>query len=399
MCYLFLQRVLKRRWKSLKRVNMHRVVSKKFYSVRKYQNPPDLILAGGVAVLVFLGMIFLASASSVFSFKKFGNAYFIVGRQIIYGLLPGLLLLGLFSKLDYHRFERHYRFFFFLSVVALLLVFVPGVGNEFGTARSWIVIGGVSFQPSELVKLTFLIFLSGWIQRKGRQQITTFRYGLIPFLLYLGVIVFLIILQPDFGTTLILIFASVVVFFIAGARFFHLFFLSAAGIAAAFLLFLQFPYIHERIMVFLNPEADVHKHGYQVYQSFLAIGSGGLFGKGFGKSQQKFFYLPEVSSDSIFAVIAEETGFVMVVVLIILFLLILYRGVVIAKNAPDPFGRFLAFGISSWIFFQAFFNMAVMTGLAPLTGIPLPFISAGGSSLAMSLAAVGILINISKQRI
>jgi len=277
-------------------------------------------------------------------------------------------------------------------------VFIPGLGNEYGTARSWLNIFGFSFQPSEIAKLTFLIFLAGWIQNKGHEAISSFFGGFLPFMGYLGIIAVLIALQPDLGTLMIIVFMSVLVYFVAGARISHLSYMGLAGLSAIAFLVVKNEYVRKRVLVFLHPLSDIQNTGYQLHQSFLAIGSGGLFGKGLGKSEQKFFYLPEVSSDSIFAIIAEELGFAAVSLLIMLFIVLLFRGVRIALRAPDPFGRFLGLGIITWIISQAFLNIAVMIGLAPLTGIPLPFISAGGTSLAVSLAAMGILVNISRHR-
>jgi len=206
-------------------------------------------------------------------------------------------------------------------------------------------------------------------------------------------------LQPDLGMLMVIAFMSLAVYFVAGAKFRHIGYMCVAGAIAFIAVVFNKPYIANRIKIFLHPSLDRENIGYQIYQAFLAIGSGGIFGKGFGKSAQKFSYLPEVSSDSIFAVIAEEMGFIVVVVLILLYAAIMYRGIMIAQRSPDPFGRFLAAGIVAWITIQTFLNIAVMTGLAPVTGVTLPFISAGGTSLVASLASIGILVNISKHSV
>lgn len=374
-------------------------LSKKYVPKRSFEGHLDTLLLIVVAVLVFFGLLFLASASSIFSYKKFGSAYHMVFRQILSGVLPGAALMYIFSKIDYRRYGKYPHFFFFLSVILLLLVFFPPFAASYGTSQSWVNIFGFSFQPSELVKITFLIFLAGWIQKKGYSSVADLRYGLLPFVMYLGIISFLLVEQPDFGMLLVISLMACIVFFASGARISHFAILGAAGVLLFIIMLSSRPYIVNRFRVFFDPSQDTQNIGYQVSQAFLAIGSGGWFGKGFGKSAQKFSYLPEVSSDSIFAVIAEEMGFFVVLALIFLYLLLAYRGLFISEKAPDPYGRFLAIGIVAWITLQAFLNIAVMVGLAPLTGVTLPFISAGGTSLVTSLAGIGILLNISKHRI
>lgn len=377
---------------------MKSALTRKYSPKFDHRKTPNHLIIIIVGVILFFGILFLSSASSVFSYKKFGSAYYMVFRQIIFGLIPGIALFYIFSKIDYRKYLKISRYFLPLSIALLLLVFIPGIVAQYGSSRSWINIFGFSLQPSELVKITFLIFLAGWIEKKGYQEITDFRRGLAPFVMYLGMIAFLLMLQPDIGMLMVVTFMSLMVFFTAGAKIHHLVYILTSGIIAFVIVILNKPYIADRIKVFLNPGDDSLNLGYQIQQAFLAIGSGGIFGVGFGKSAQKFSYLPEVSSDSIFAVIAEEMGFVVVLVLIILYLMLMYQGILTAQKASDPFGRFLAIGITSWLTFQAFLNVAVMTGLAPLTGITLPFISAGGTSLVTSLMAIGILVNISKYR-
>lgn len=374
-------------------------LTQRFHTKKDLTGNPDFSLLVAVGIMLFFGMLFLASASNVFSYKKFGSAYSMVFRQILFGVLPGLVIFFLASKIDYKRYERFHLIFFLASVFLLLLVFIPGFSAEYGTSKSWINVFGFSFQPAELIKLTFLIFLAGWIQKKGYAQVRDFQSGFLPFLMYLVIISYLMVKQPDLGMLMVILFMSVVVYFAAGAKITHLAYLALIGISLLTFMALSKPYIANRIKIFFNPAEYSKSIGYQVDQAFLAIGSGGFFGKGFGKSSQKFSYLPEVSSDSIFAVIAEEMGFFISSLLVLLYLYIVYRGIHIAQTSPDPFGRFLALGIASWISAQAFLNIGVMTGLMPLTGITLPFISAGGSSLVTSLASIGILVNISKHRI
>jgi len=374
-------------------------LSKKFFVDRAKKGEADYALMGIVGLIIFFGLLFLSSASSVYSYKKFGSTYYVVFHQILTGLLPGIAAFYIFSKIDYKKYLRYTHAHFFISVALLLLVFIPRLSADYGTSRSWINIFGFSLQPSEFVKITFLIFLASWIQRKGYADISDFKRGFLPFLMYLSIISALMALQPDLGMLMVIAFMSLAVYFVAGAKFRHIGYMCVAGAIAFIAVVFNKPYIANRIKIFLHPSLDRENIGYQIYQAFLAIGSGGIFGKGFGKSAQKFSYLPEVSSDSIFAVIAEEMGFIVVVVLILLYAAIMYRGIMIAQRSPDPFGRFLAAGIVAWITIQTFLNIAVMTGLAPVTGVTLPFISAGGTSLVASLASIGILVNISKHSV
>jgi cell division protein FtsW len=240
-----------------------------------------------------------------------------------------------------------------------------------------------------------LLYLATWLDKK-QKGIKDWKYGFVPFVTILGVISFLIVMQPDIGTMSVIIITAISIYFVAGAKFSHLAVLGASG-AALFLALIKIaPYRMARLTVFLNPEIDPQGIGYQINQALLAIGSGGLFGRGLGKSIQKYNYLPEASGDSIFAVIAEELGFIRILLLIALFMILTIKGYKIAKNSPDFYGKLIATGITSWICFQAFLNMAAISGLIPLTGIPLPFISYGGSALLFSLASMGILVNISK---
>lgn len=378
---------------------MRKVIWRKVLRKDHYTSAPDYVLMGVAGIIVLFGLFALASASSVYSLNKFGSPYYVVLHQIYTGIIPGIFAFYFFSHFDYRKLEKFGYIFLAVSIMLLLLVFIPGLAAGYGKTRSWINIFGFSFQPAEAVKLTFLLFLASWMQKRGFSTIASFTYGFLPFLFYMGIIAYLIIQQPDLGTLIIIIFTSIVVYFIAGARKQHLLYIGILGIAGVITKVVKTPYLLNRIHVFLNPESDIENIGYQVYQSLIAIGSGGFFGLGFGKSQQKFLYLPEVSSDSIFPIIAEEMGFLVSSLLIFLFLVFLYRGIKITFQAQDPFGRFLAVGIVSWITFQTFLNIAVMVGLAPVTGIPFPFISAGGTSMVVNVSALGILVNISKHRL
>lgn len=358
---------------------------------------PDYALIGAFGALVLFGLIILSSAGTAIGIQKFNSSYYFLKHQLLYGFLPGIILLLLFAKINYQIWKRFIIPLLAASIILLIIVFIPGVGAEFGTARSWINIGEFSFQPAELVKLTFLLYLATWLERRGAYGVKDFYSGFLPFIFLLGIISALMLLQPDMGTLSIIIFMSTAVFFASGAKMKHVLAMVFAGATAIYLLIVKSPYRAARLTTFLHPELDPQGIGYHINQAFLAIGSGGLWGRGFGLSRQKFQYLPEVTGDSIFAIYAEELGYIMCVLLIALFIFIMYRGLKIAKSAIDPFGRLVAAGIISWITFQAFFNISSMTGILPMTGIPLPFISYGGTALAVGMAAFGILINISKQ--
>lgn len=362
---------------------------------REHKADYGLILVLGV-IIVF-GLIMLSSASSVVAFQKFGDTNYYIKHQLLYGILVGIVAFFVTSNIDYH-FWRRYAFIFMVATLLLLvLVLIPGIGYEYLGARRWINIGGILFQPTELAKLTFLIYLCTWLEKKSENKnLEHLSEGLLAFLTLLGVMGLLVMLQPDLGTMTVIAFISLVVFFIAGAPWKHLTAIGIGGAVVFAILVKIAPYRADRLTVFLNPQLDPQGIGYHINQALLAIGSGGIFGLGLGRSRQKYNYLPEVTGDSIFAVMAEELGFILAVGLIILFVLFMIRGLNIARKAPDTFGKLLASGITLWVMFQAFVNMGAMLSLLPLTGIPLPFVSYGSSSTLMLLIAFGVLINISK---
>ncbi len=366
-------------------------------TINKTLHKPDYKFIITLVLIIVFGLIMLSSASVSLSFEKFGEGYFYVRHQIFYGLLPGIFFLIIFSLIDY-RFWRKISFWLLiLSIVSLILVFIPGLRAEYGTAKSWLNILGISFQPAELVKLTFLIYLASWLESRGKEKTGDFQEGFVPFISLIIVIALLLILQPDIGTMSIIILVSLVVYFVGGANLLHMSFVGFGGLATILLLIKMAPYRAARLMTFLHPELDPQGIGYHINQAFLAIGSGGFWGRGFGMSRQKFQYLPEVAGDSIFAVISEELGFFFATILILAFLYLMYCGFKIAQKAPDNFAKLLVVGIIAWILIQSFVNIGAMVGLLPLTGVPLPFISYGGTSMAVLMAACGIVINISRQ--
>ncbi|MDP2683699.1 MAG: putative lipid II flippase FtsW [bacterium] len=357
---------------------------------------PDYKFIIVVAILLIYGLVMLASASSVVSFEKFGDSNKFLKHQLLYGVLIGVVGFLIASKIDYHIWGKIAFALLAINILLLLAVFIPGIGYEYGGAKRWINLGFTLLQPTEFLKLTFILYLAT-LFTKNIAGIKNTTYGLMPFLIILSTVVILIMLQPDMGTMMTIAITAIVIFFVAGAPLKHLFWIFLGSSGLIFLLIKFAPYRVARFSVFLNPELDPLGIGYHINQALLAIGSGGIFGLGLGHSRQKYLYLPEVTGDSIFAIIAEELGLFFGLILIGLFLYFLLRGLKIAKSSPDLLGRLIAVGIVSWIVIQAFINIAAMVTLLPLTGIPLPFISYGSSALVTTLVASGILVNISKQ--
>lgn len=356
----------------------------------------DYVFLGIVLVLVLFGLVMLASAGAPSGYQRFGDSYHFFKRQLFYGVVPGLIACYIMSKIPYTFWKKWSFAMLVITIVLLVLVFIPGLSAQYGTAHSWIVIGGFSLQPSELVKLTFLLYLASWFEERGKENIENFSYGFLPFIFLLGLVMGLIILQPDMGTMLIIVLEILMVYYVAGGNILHLGLLGVSGMVLVYLMIKLSPYRANRLMTFLHPELDPQGIGYHINQAFLAVGTGSWFGRGYGHSRQKFQYLPEVTADSIFAIIAEELGFFISVIVIGLFVYLFYRGLGIAKKAPDMYGKLLVIGIVGWFIVQAFVNIGAIIGLLPLTGVPLPFISAGGTSMLISLAAVGLVLNISR---
>ena len=357
----------------------------------------DWYLIGAIWLLIIFGLIMLASAGVAQGWNKHADVYYYIKHQLLVGFLPGTLAFIFFWFFDYKKLQKYAGTMLFLSIGLLVLVLIPGIGGGWGSADSWIHVFGFSFQPSEAVKLTFLIYLSSlWSQKEGH-HIKDLSAGFMPFLAVLGVIAFLMMCQPDTGTLLVIVAISLSAYFAAGASILHLTWLGGLGVAGLWLAIKLAPYRAARWMIFLHPELDPKGKGYHIGQAVLAIGSGGWFGRGYGHSRQKFAYLPEASGDSIFAVTAEELGFFLTCAVIAAFTFVAIRGFKLAARCKDKFGRLLVVGIITWFVIQAFVNMCSMMGLMPMTGVTLPFVSYGGSSLLATMAAAGMLANISKQ--
>lgn len=366
------------------------------YLSQKVKNP-DYFLLTIILILVIFGFFILSSASIIISQSKFGDPYYYLKHQLIYGLIFGLIGFLIAYKFPYFKLKKFALPLLILNIILLILVFVPKIGFSYGGAKRWISIGPIFFQPSELLKFSFIIYLAAWLDKK-KPFLKNFWFGYLPFLFMIALISLLIITQPDTGTLGIILISSLFMFFTAETKILHIILTIILGSGVLFLLIKISPYRLKRFLVFLNPEIDPLGISYQINQAILAITSGGIFGLGFGKSLQKYNYLPHPATDSIFAIFAEETGFLGVLILLIIFFLLFLRGLKIAKETPDRFGKFLAIGIVSLITTQAIINIAAISGLMPLTGIPLPFISYGGSALFIFLTASGTLLNISKYK-
>lgn len=366
-------------------------------SPRKAGHEPDKLLILDVGLIVVAGLILLSSVSAVSAYSQFGSSYYYLNHQLI-GVVIGGFLFFFLSRIDYHVWRKYGFLFLIISILFLVLVFIPGLSAKYGTAQSWINVGGFSLQPSEFVKIFFLIYLVAWLERR-KDKLSQINEGILPFLLVLGVIAALMLMQPDLGTLFIIAATSFLVYFIGGGKKFHLAVIFIFGSLFLALVVNFYPYQMDRIKCWSAPDFDSRDTCYQVNQSLIAVGSGGILGKGLGQSRQKFMYLPEVTSDSIFAVIAEEIGFIFSSLFIFLYLFLFYRGALIAKRAPDNFGKLLAVGVVVWIAVQTILNIGGMINLIPMTGVPLPLVSYGGSAIVAALIALGILVNISKQTV
>lgn len=361
--------------------------------VRAITGRPDTLIVLPAMGLLTIGLVMVFSASSVQALLETNDALYYAKRQFI-GLVLGLVAMGLLSRIDYHWLRRLAWPGMLMSVA--LLVAVLFVGREISGAKRWIPLGFINLQPSEVTKLALIFCVADWLDRR-RDLIMSFWRGYLPPLLVTAILFGLVMLEPDLGTGLTLGAITVVMLFAAGASGLHIFLTGLMAIAGIVALIWMEPYRMRRIMGFRNPWADPLDTGFQTIQSLLAVGSGGLFGSGLGQSRQKYFYLPEQHTDFIFGIVGEELGFLGATLVVVLFFLLCWRGLRAALRAPDFFGTTLATGLTALIGVQAFLNMGVVTGLLPVTGITLPFLSYGSSSLVVTLAAVGVLLNISRQ--
>jgi len=350
----------------------------------------DYLLLVIVAALLIIGLMMVYSATFDLAYKEYEQPTYFFVRQVLWAAM-GVAVLLVMARIEYHNWRR-----FSILIMAgtlILLGAVLFVGSErFGAQRS--LFNG-SIQPSELCKLALVIYIAHWLSSKGA-QIRQVTYGLIPFSILIGLVAALIILQPDFSTAVLIVATAVAMFFLAGSDPFQLVICFIVGSATFAFLITRAPYRLARVVAFLDPLGDSYGSGYQVRQTLIALGSGGISGLGLGASRQKFGYLYASHTDGIFAILGEELGLIGCLVVIGLFAALAYRGFKIALEAPDSFGTLLASGITCWLIFQALINIAVITATVPFTGIPLPFISFGGSSLAVSMAGIGLLLSVSR---
>jgi cell division protein FtsW len=357
---------------------------------------PDRILLLIVLALVISGFAIFLSAS-LGQVGKDSASFATVALKQLGVLLGGLILTIVFSNLPYKTLKPYSPYLFGLAIIATTLVFVPSLGFTFNGARRWLELGPLTLQPSEFLKFTFIIFLAAWASAK-KDRLQHWTEGFLPFLFFLGIVGSLMIMQPDTGTLMVMIIGALGIFVTAGGHWRHLFLLFALGVMAVGILAFTRPYIRDRLETFINPQNDITGSSYQINQSLIAIGSGGLRGRGFGQSVQKFNFLPEPIGDSIFAVASEEFGLLGASLLVLLYLTFALWGLKLMTHVIDPFGRYLGTGLIILITGQAFINIGAMIGLLPLTGVPLPFISHGGTALLFALIEVGIILNISKTK-
>jgi cell division protein FtsW len=377
------------------------------------EKKPDYFLGFLVLILILWGLLTLTGVSSALSQKIFAHPYHFLIHQILMGLLPGMVLGFLAFKLPLDFFRKWSFLFLVLVLIALILVFVPGIGLKLGGASRWLNLGFFSFQPAEFLKLAFIFYLASWLSAKvgpahSLKFFQRFKFWkpltkkessqlFLPFLILLILITVLLVFQPDIGTLGILLGVALIIYFLAGTSWWQFLGIGIMSVLGLVLLIFLAPYRLNRLLVFLNPKLDPLGIGYQIQQAQIAIGSGGWTGVGWGMSLQKYGFLPQPLTDSIFAILAQETGFLGSLVFLLLMALLIWRGFKIAKKAPDLFSQLLAYGVTFWLGLQTLVNVGSMVGILPLTGIPLPFLSYGGSALIAELIGIGILLNISKR--
>jgi len=347
-----------------------------------------------ISLLVFIGIIMIYSSSGVYAMQELGDSLYYLKRHLIF-LVLACLITFLVMAVDYRDIRPYIKPLLGVSFIMLALVLIPGIGKASYGARRWFRLGPIHFQPSELVKLVMLFYVADFLARK-QNVLNDFKQGFLPPMLVMGAVCLPILKQPDLGTTVLIVATTLVLLFIAGARMRYLSWLGLGILPAFYYLVYRVPYRWRRIVVFLDPWKDSQGAGFQLTQSQIALGSGGFFGVGAGMSVQKLFYLPAAHTDFIFSIIGEEWGFLGAFLVIVLFGCFIWQGARIAKRTLDPFGYYLACGIVTMIGLQAVVNIGVSIGALPTKGLPLPFVSYGGSALIFHMVAVGLLLNISR---
>ncbi|HEV3472110.1 MAG TPA: putative lipid II flippase FtsW [Actinomycetota bacterium] len=358
-------------------------------------NHPSILVPITTGALVVLGLIMILSASSVTSFATYGSSFLFFRKQLLWAVI-GLVGFVFFARFDYRRLKG-FGYLTYVGVVLLLLaVLIPGVGRVAGGSARWIGVGSFAIQPSEFAKLALVLFAADVFSRKDERTLKEFSHTALPMLPALAVLTVLVIAQPDLGTTVLLGLIGVGMLFVAGAPLRYIFPVGIAGAALAAVAAVVEPYRRARLLAFLDPWKDPLETGYHTIQSLIALGSGGLFGVGLGASRQKWLYVPNAHTDFIYAILGEEMGLLGTVTVLGMFAFLIYLGIRVARTAPDRFGMLIAAGITIWIGSQALINMGAVTATLPVTGVPLPLVSFGGSSLVVSLVAMGIMTNIAR---
>jgi cell division protein FtsW len=362
--------------------------------MRRFEGYDLIILMMAIALTCF-GVVMVYSASSIMAAKKFHDSFYFLKRQGVFALLGfGLMYAAMVT--DYHFWRKAAVPILLLCLAALVLVLLPGIGGSVKGATRWIRLFGFNFQPAELAKLSMIIYMAYSLDKR-QDKVRFMKTGVFPYMLILGVMILLLMVQPDMGSSMTLAAVAIIMLFAAGTRLSHILSIILFSLPFLYYAVMHKEYRKRRILSFLNPWQDPTDTGFQIIQSWLAFGTGGIIGQGLGEGKQKFFYLPEAHTDFILSVVGEELGFIGVVTIAAMFFLLVHRSIRVAVHAEDNFGRFLAFGIAVLLGMEAFVNIAVVTGLLPTKGLALPFISYGGSSLILSLVAVGILLNISSR--
>ncbi|MDD5746049.1 MAG: putative lipid II flippase FtsW [Candidatus Omnitrophica bacterium] len=345
-------------------------------------------------ILICVGVVMIYSASAIYALENLGDSAYYLKRHLLYVII-GIVITGVVMSMDYQILRKLAKPLLFISFFLLLLLLVPGIGRAVGGARRWFRLGMFSFQPSELAKFSIIVYTADFIARK-KSEVASFLSGFLPVLLILGAMCLLILVQPDLGTVLATSIICFVMLFVGGVKVTHMLTIVLLSVPVLYKLIFSVQYRRNRMLAFLNPWNDPQGTGFQIIQSLVALGSGGIAGVGLGQGKQKLLYLPAAYTDFIFSIIGEELGFIGTVSMVILIMIFLFQGIKISLKAKDTFGQFLVFGLLSCLVIEAMVNMGVTTSLLPTKGLPFPFISYGGTSLIFNMMYVGIILNIGK---
>jgi cell division protein FtsW len=378
-------------WHDAQTLTLYRPETAPAYSHRADRT---VMILAFILIAVGIGMIY--SASAVMAQKRFGDSAYFLKRQLVW-LAVGMVLLMIFARTDLKTLRAWAVPLLLIGLVALVAVLLPVIGVSVKGARRWLRLGALTVQPAELIKVGVLLYLAHYLAKKG-ERIEDFRLGFVPPLLVIGVVLALVLVEPDLGTTTVIGLVSFGLLFVGGARLGHLSLIGLAALPALYLLVAGVGYRRQRMLSFLDPWSDPEGSGFQVIQSFLALGGGGPFGVGLGEGRQKLFFLPEPHTDFVLSMLGEELGFLGTSIVIILLAVFVAKGFIIALAAEDPFGRYLALGVSFLVAFHTLINVGAISGLLPTKGLPLPFLSYGGSSLIVNMIGTGMLMSVSRNR-